>query len=283
MTSAAWPVNPDLHCHSDRSDGVLPPAEVVRRAHAHGVDMLALTDHDEIEGIAEAAAEARRLGMRLVPGVEISVTWGGETVHVLGLNIDPGCTELAEGLQRTRSGRDARALEMAEALARAGIAGAYEGASRYVGNPKLISRTHFARYIVELGVCEDVGEVFSRYLSEGRPGFVAHRWAGLAEAMDWIRAAGGTAVIAHPGRYRLGRTALLALFEEFRGLGGQAIEVVCGSHAPYQYEVFARHARDFRLKASRGSDFHAPDEGRVELGGLPPLPQNLVPVWHDWH
>ncbi len=279
----AQPLNPDLHCHSDRSDGALAPAEVVRRAHANGVDMLALTDHDELGGIAEAAAEAQRLGIRLVPGVEISVTWGGETIHVLGLDIDPGCVPLVEGLRRIRGGREGRAREMAEGLARAGIPDAYEGALRHAGDPKGVSRTHFARYIVEQGLCADIGQAFSRYLTAGRPGFVEHRWARLEEAMDWIRAAGGTAVIAHPGRYRLGRTALLALFDEFRGFGGQAIEVVCGSHAPHQYEVFARHALDLGLKASRGSDFHAPGEGRVELGGLPPLPPRLVPVWRDWH
>lgn len=283
MSEAARPVNADLHCHSDRSDGTLAPAELVRRAHANGVEMLALTDHDEVDGLAEASAEAARLGLRFVPGVEVSVTWGGETVHVLGLGIDPACAELVEGLARTRAGRDERAREMAEQLAAAGISGAYEGAAKYVGNPQLISRTHFARFLVDTGVCEDIGEVFTRYLSEGRPGFVPHRWATLAEAIRWIRVSGGTAVIAHPGRYRLGRTALLALIEEFRALGGVGIEVVCGSHAPYQYDEFARHAREFGLKASRGSDFHGPGESRVELGALPPLPHNLVPVWRDWH
>lgn len=281
--SAAAPLNADLHCHSDRSDGTLSPVEVVRRAHAQGVQMLALTDHDELGGLPSAAAEARRLGLRFVPGVEVSVTWGSETVHILGLRVDPACQRLVEGLARTRDGRDARAREMGAQLAAVGIPGAYEGAARHVGNPQLISRTHFARFLVEQGVCPDVGSVFERYLSEGKPGYVAHRWARLPEALDWIHAAGGTAVIAHPGRYHLGDTALLALIEEFRGLGGEGIEVVCGSHAPWQYEVFARHARRFGLKASRGSDFHGPQESRVELGALPPLPADLEPVWQAWH
>jgi predicted metal-dependent phosphoesterase TrpH len=282
VSAGLAPRNADLHCHSDRSDGMLAPAEVVRRAHAQGVDMLALTDHDEVAGLAEAAAEAARLGLRFVPGVEVSVTWAGETVHVLGLGIDAACAQLVEGLARTRAGRDGRAREMADQLAAAGIPGAYEGAARYVGNPQLISRTHFARFLVERGVCADVGEVFTRYLSEGRPGFVPHRWATLPEAIGWIRAAGGTAVLAHPGRYRLGRTALDALIEAFRALGGEGIEVVCGSHSPWQYDEFARRARDLRLRASRGSDFHGPGESRVELGALPPLPADLVPVWRDW-
>lgn len=277
------PVNPDLHCHSDRSDGVLAPTEVVRRAHANGVDMLALTDHDELGGIAEARAEADRLGMRLVPGVEISITWAGETVHVLGLDIDPDCAALSDGLARTRSGRDARAQEIAAQLERAGIPDPLAGALRFVGNPQLIARPHFARHIVSTGRCATVDEVFVHFLSPGKPGYVAHQWARLPEAMDWIRAAGGVAVVAHPGRYRLGETALAALFDEFRELGGDAIEVVCGSHSPWQYEVFARRARELGLKASRGSDFHGPGEGRVDLGGLPPLPKDLVPVWRDWH
>ncbi len=275
-------LNADLHAHSRVSDGVLAPAEVARRAHARGVQLFALTDHDELGGLTEAGAAAAALGLAFVPGVEISVSWGGETIHVLGLRIDPGCAPLRDGLARTRSGRDARAREMGEDLARAGIAGAYQGALRFVGNPAMVGRTHFARHIVERGVCRDVAEVFQRYLSEGRPGFVAHRWAGLADAVQWIRAAGGVAVLAHPGRYRLGETALWALAGAFREAGGEAIEVVCGSHTRDQYRRFARVAHEFGLRASRGSDFHGPDESRVELGSLPALPDALVPVWLDW-
>ncbi|GMV00446.1 MAG: phosphatase [Burkholderiales bacterium] len=275
-------LNADLHAHSRVSDGVLAPAEVARRAHAHGVQLFALTDHDELGGLTEAGAVAAALGLAFVPGVEISVSWGGETIHVVGLRIDPGCAPLREGLARTRSGRDARAREMGEDLARAGIADAYQGALRFVGNPAMVGRTHFARYIVERGVCRDVAEVFQRYLSEGKPGFVAHRWAGLADAVQWIRAAGGVAVLAHPGRYRLGETALWALVGAFREAGGTAIEVVCGSHTRDQYRRFAQVAHEFGLRASRGSDFHGPDESRVELGSLPALPDALVPVWLDW-
>jgi predicted metal-dependent phosphoesterase TrpH len=275
-------LNADLHAHSRVSDGVLAPAEVARRAHARGVQLFALTDHDELGGLTEAGAAAAALGLAFVPGVEISVSWGGETIHVVGLRIDPGCAPLREGLARTRSGRDARAREMGEDLARAGIADAYQGALRFVGNPAMVGRTHFARYIVERGVCRDVAEVFQRYLSEGRPGFVAHRWAGLADAVQWIRAAGGVAVLAHPGRYRLGETALWALVGAFREAGGTAIEVVCGSHTRDQYRRFAQVAHEFGLRASRGSDFHGPDESRVELGSLPALPDALVPVWLDW-
>lgn len=277
-----WRVNADLHCHSYMSDGMLAPAALVRRAHANGVQIHALTDHDEVGGIAEAAAEAARCGMQFVAGVEVSVTWGGETIHVVGLRVDAAHEGLISGLSRTRAGRDSRAREMAEDLERAGVPGAYEGALRYVGNPALISRTHFARHIVEQGVCADVGEVFQRFLVEGKPGFVPHRWARLSEAIEWIREAGGIAVLAHPGRYRLGDTGLWALMSEFRDAGGEGIEVLSGSHTPDQYRQFARHAREFGFRASRGSDFHAPGESRVELGQLPQLPDDVVPVWHDW-
>lgn len=282
MSGDARRLNADLHCHSTVSDGVLPPSRVVQRAHANGVELLALTDHDEVGGIAEAAEAARGLGLRFVAGVEISVSWGGETIHVLGLGVDWQQPALLEGLARTRAGRLERARAIAAQLEAAGVPDAFEGALGHVGNPQLISRTHFARHIVDAGVCADLGEVFRRFLIEGKPGFVPHRWARLREALQWIRDAGGVAVLAHPGRYRLDDTALWALISEFRDAGGEGIEVVCGSHDADEYRVFARHALAFGLRASRGSDFHAPGEGAADLGGLPRLPTPLVPVWQDW-
>jgi predicted metal-dependent phosphoesterase TrpH len=275
-------IEADLHSHSRVSDGTLSPAEVVARAHEAGVALHALTDHDELAGLAEAASEARRLGMLFVPGVEISVSWAGETIHIVGLKIDPRDADLNAGLARTRAGRDARAREMGQQLERAGVPDAYEGALRHVGNPALISRTHFARHIVEAGVCADVSEVFRRFLSEGRPGYVAHRWADLDEAVGWILSAGGVAILAHPGRYRLDDGGLWALMTEFREVGGTAIEVVSGSHTPDQYRRFAGLAREFGFLAARGSDFHGPGESRVDFGELPPLPDSVVPVWRDW-
>jgi len=275
-------VNVDLHCHSVISDGTLAPVDVVERAHRNGVQVLALTDHDEVAGLGEAQARAEALGLRFVPGVEVSVTWSQETIHIVGLRIDYRDPALIAGLGRTRNGRDGRALEIAEQLAAAGIPDAYEGALRYAGNPELISRSHFARYIVETGTCADIQEVFRRFLVEGRPGFVPHRWACLADAIGWIRAAGGTAVLAHPGRYRLSDLCMDQLIREFIDAGGEAIEVVSGSHTPDQYGEFAATAQRFGLAASRGSDFHGPGESRHDLGSLPPLPASLRPVWHDW-
>lgn len=278
-----WRVNADLHCHSTRSDGVLSPTELVTRAHANGVQMLALTDHDELSGLAEAGEAAGALGLPFVPGVEISVTWADHTIHIVGLNIDRRNQALIDGLSRVRSGRDGRAREMAAQLERVGITGAYEGALRHVGNPSLVSRTHFARFLVDAGVCESVNDVFQRFLIEGKPGFVPQRWATLSEAVRWIIDAGGCAVMAHPGRYRVTDTALWALMSEFREAGGEAIEVITGSHTRDQYHRFARVALEFGFRASRGSDFHGPLESRVDLGGLPPLPDGVVPLWVDWN
>lgn len=272
----------DLHCHSNVSDGVLAPAAVAARARAGGVDVWALTDHDEVSGVAAARAAATGLGMRFVAGVEISVTWAGQTVHIVGLQIDESNAALQAGLARTRSGRDARGREMAAQLAAAGIADAYEGALKYVGNPDLMSRTHFARYIVECGKCANLPEVFRKYLVEGKPGFVPHRWAALTDAVGWIRGAGGIAVIAHPGRYPLSDLAQGALFDEFKQLGGSAIEVVTGSHTADQYPQYARLANDYGFLASRGTDFHAPDESRTDFALLAALPSSVKPVWHDW-
>lgn len=272
----------DLHCHSNVSDGVLAPAAVAAYARKGGVDAWALTDHDEVGGIKAARLAAGQLGMRFVPGVEISVTWANETVHIVGLQIEEDNPVLVRGLAATRNGRDARGREIAAQLQQAGIPGAYDGALKYVGNPDLLSRTHFARYLCEIGVCNTTSEVFRKYLTEGKPGYVPHRWATLAEAVGWIRQAGGVPVIAHPGRYRFDRTAEGALFDEFIGLGGRAIEVVTGSHTPDQYETYAEIARRYGFLASRGTDFHAPGEARVEFDKLPPLPAGLTPVWHDW-
>lgn len=274
--------NFDLHCHSTVSDGALAPAALVARASANGVDVLALTDHDEVAGIDEAQHAARGQGIRLVPGVEISVTFASQTVHIVGLGVDAQNPVLLRGLAETRSGRDARAREIARQLDEAGIPGSLEGAQRLAGNPRLISRTHFARYLVERGICRNIGEVFGRYLQSGKPGYVPTRWASLEQAVTWIRHAGGRAVIAHPGRYHYSPTAYHALYEAFREAGGEGIEVVTGSHTPPQYGEYAAVARQYGFLASRGSDFHAPGESAIDLGALPPLPADLTPVWHDW-
>ena len=261
------------------SDGTLTPEELATRAAANGVELWALTDHDEVGGQHRAAAAARLNGMRYLTGTEISVTFANETVHIVGLGFDPDDAAMTRGLHDTRGGRGQRAQEMAEGLARVGIQGAYEGALQFVGNPELISRTHFARFLVESGVCKDTYEVFRKYLTEGKPGYVPHRWASLKDALHWITAAGGLAVIAHPGRYKFTANEEYALFLEFKAHGGQAIEVVTGSHTPAEYVEYADKALEFGFAASRGSDFHSPDESHTDLGKLPWLPGHLTPVW----
>ena len=272
-------LNADLHCHSIVSDGTLTPEQLAARAAANGVELWALTDHDEIGGQHRAAAAARSHGMKYLTGTEISVTFAGETVHILGLGFDADSAQLRQGLSETRGGRRERALEMAQQLADAGIPGTYEGALKYVGNPELISRTHFARFLVEAGVCRETSEVFRKYLTEGNPGYVAHRWASLKNAVRWITEAGGMAVIAHPARYRFTANEEFALFSEFKAHGGQGVEVVTGSHTAAEYLRYAETAREFGLSASRGSDFHSPGESHTDLGQLPHLPGELTPVW----
>lgn len=282
MNLAVKPRRYDLHCHSTASDGMLPPAEVVARAHTNGVSTLALTDHDGLSGLPEAQAAAEVLGLDFVAGTEISVEWNDHSVHIVGLRIDPQSPAIVAGLDGIRLGRANRAEKIAAELEKVGFSGILARTMTYVGNPDLVSRAHFARALVDMGACREVKQVFDRYLTPGKPGYVAHPWPSLADALGWIRAAGGVAVIAHPGRYRMSNKELGKLFEVFRDLGGEAIEVASGSHTPEQIAHFGRQARHYAFMGSQGSDFHGPDESYVDLGRSLPLPEGVVPVWNDW-
>ena len=275
-------LQPDLHSHTTASDGTLAPSALISRAWTAGVGMLAVTDHDTTEGLTEAQQEADRVGLTLIPGVEISVTWGGRTVHVVGLSIDPDALELQRGLARLRQFRDWRAEEIAHRLRKAGIEGAFEGA-RALSNGRLISRTHFARFLVQTGRVRSEREVFLRYLVNGKPGHVPGQWADIGEAVSWIRDAGGRAAIAHPARYAFTRSKLLRLIGEFKEAGGEGLEVVSGSHSRDETLTMARHARESGLLASAGSDYHGPENPYVDLGRLPRLPDSCRPVWYDWY
>lgn len=277
-TPTVW-INADLHCHSAVSDGTLQPEALAARAKANGVELWALTDHDEIGGLQRARDAALALGLPYLTGTEISVTFADVTVHIVGLGFDADSAELKAGLAATRGGRRERALEMADGLAKVGIRGSFEGALKYVKNPELISRTHFARHLVETRVCSDTQEVFRKYLVEGKPGFVPHRWATLRNAVGWITQAGGLAVIAHPARYKFTANEEYALFSEFKALGGEGVEVVTGSHSGADALRYTDTALEYGLLASRGSDFHSPTESHMDLGNLPPLPAQLTPVW----
>ncbi|MFY7866193.1 3',5'-nucleoside bisphosphate phosphatase [Roseateles sp.] len=271
--------NADLHCHSRVSDGTLTPEALATRAKTNGVQLWALTDHDEVGGQQRAIHAARALELPYLTGVEVSVSFAGRVVHIVGLGFDHHNTALVEGLRATRGGREQRAREMADGLAQVGIKGAYEGALKFVGNPELISRTHFARFLVEAGHCQDVPEVFRRFLTEGKPGYVEHKWARLSDALRWIHGAGGLAVIAHPARYGFNPTEEYALITEFMGHGGRGIEVVTGSHSDTEAAKYTETAIEFDLLASRGSDFHSPEESRTDLGRLADLSGRLQPIW----
>ena len=276
-------LNADLHCHSVISDGTLTPEDLAQRAYANGVRLWSLTDHDELGGQERARAAANALGMQYVGGVEISVTWMGQTIHIVGLGIDATNPALREGLRQTRDGRGKRAQQIANALAQVGIEGAYEGALHFAGNHDLISRTHFARFLVERGICRNTEAVFQNYLVEGKPGFVPHQWANLEDTVSWIKQAGGVAVIAHPGRYDFTATQMDQLYDRFKDFGGVGIEVITGSHSPDQYQTYGKIAEKYGFMASRGSDFHDPKESHIDLGALPLLPSNLTPVWSVFH
>lgn len=275
-------MNIDLHCHSTASDGLLRPLEIVRRAAANGVNMLALTDHDDVSGLLEARTEALSQGVRFVDGVEISVTWEENTIHVIGLGIDPDNSALNLGLVSVRASRVRRAIKISESLENAGIHGSFTGAMGYVRNPNIISRTHFARFLVEARHAADVRSVYQHYLVNGKPGYVPHQWASLSDAVGWIRASGGVAVVAHPGRYGLAPSEMRRLLAQFKDRGGAGIEVVSGGHSLEQYHEFATLAREFGLLASRGSDFHGEGESRTDLGALPKHYEEMKSVWHVW-
>lgn len=271
--------NIDFHSHSEISDGLYPPREVVRLAAENEVDVLALTDHDSLGGLSDAREAAQELGIQFVDGVEVSVTWSAKTVHIVGLNIDPTHMGLRAGLETIRSGRIKRAEKMAESLSRVGIGGVLQGAMSFAVNPEMIGRTHFARCLVEQGHVKDVKSVFKKYLVPGKPGYVPHEWASLSDAVTWIRASGGIPVIAHPGRYDIGPNVMKRLLAEFKTAGGLGVEVVTSNHSRDQVERFAHLAAEYDLLASRGSDFHGDEDGRVQLGKIPPLPSTLKPVW----
>ena len=272
----------DLHAHSTASDGTLSPAELMQHAHAAGVNVMALTDHDTTAGIAEARDTATQLGMEFIPGIELSVTWDNRTVHIVGLGIDENSEPIQVGIKKLMDFRQWRAEEIGRRLEKAGYPDMYEKAKAY-SNGRLIGRVHFARALVAAGHADTVGAVFKKFLVGGKPGFVPGAWAELGDVVKWIREAGGRAIIAHPARYDMTHTKLRQLIADFKELGGEGFEVCSGSHSKDDVNTMEQHARDFDLLASAGSDFHGPENPWVNLGQLAPIPQGLKPVWHDWH
>ena len=275
-------LNVDLHMHSNASDGQLSPSELILRAEKNDVDMMSLTDHDSINGIAEAMECAEGKKLLLIPGVEISVTWGRLTLHVLGLNIDPLNNILSNAMQGIQDTRFERAKLINQALVAGGLPSLLDEALEEAGDPGQISRTHFARAMISKNICSSTREVFKNYLVSGKLGFVEHKWPSLKNAIDWIKMANGLAVLAHPARYELSLTELYVLLDDFSNLGGVAIEVATGSHSHSDIKKFQSIANQNKFEASRGSDFDSPTESRFDVGIAPALPVETVPVWARW-
>ncbi len=271
----------DLHSHSSASDGSLPPQQLVARAIEQGVDVLALTDHDGTEGVEQALLAANDTNLTLIVGVEISVTWQNQTVHIIGLNIDHRDANLQAGLGKIREFRRERAINIAKKLEKVGIMGAYEGASQYASDV-MLGRVHFAQFLVAAGYADNMGDVFKRYMVKNKPGYVTGQWASLQQAVTWITASGGQAVIAHPARYKMTSSKLKRLIDDFKACGGTSMEVVSGRQHPEEIKTLAKLANQYALLASRGSDFHSPDNQWIELGRLPELPTSVTPIWQHW-
>jgi len=275
------PSNIDLHTHSNMSDGTLSPTELVQRAHNKRVKTLALTDHDSTNGLLEARKAAQPLGINLIDGVEVSVTWEKKTIHIVGLNIDPSYEPLKKGLLKLQNTRRERAQQIGVRLKKIGIPDAYE-ASKTMAGEGMITRTHFARYILQMDRASSMQNAFDRYLGQGRPGFVHTTWVDMGEAINWIVGAGGNAVIAHPLRYKLTGSWMRRLLSSFKDVGGQAIEVVCGNSNPNNIRDSANYANRFDLAGSVGSDFHSPGRVWIELGKFANLPTTVKPLWDYW-
>lgn len=270
----------DLHCHSNVSDGELSPTEVVKQAAKNGCTLLALTDHDHTGGLFQARETARLLGIRFINGVEISVTWRGRNIHLVGLDFDEDCVVLQDLLHTLRQGRIERLQKMSDKLHKLGIVGAFDGAMARATNPEMVSRTHLADFLVEEGQARNKQQAFKKFLGEGKSAYVAHEWTSLKTAIDAIKAANGLAVIAHPMRYDISATARRNLFSEFKQLGGEAIEVHSGNATWGDCLNYTQQANQYGFFASCGSDFHRlNDFSGGTLGKSPTLPEQAKPIW----
>ena len=272
----------DLHSHSHYSDGSLAPADLVALAARAGITMLALTDHDSVAGLAEAQVAADELGIQLVPGVELSTTWNGHSIHIVGLGIDPNEPSLQLGLSQQAQARANRAKAIGERLSDLGMPGAYEGALALANSPDAISRTHYGQWLLAEGHITNLQQAFDKYLGPRKPASVPMPWASLPEVIQWIKQAGGVAVIAHPGRYPLTRTKLRVLLADFVAAGGEAMEVATATEKPEMIKYLAQLSRQFGLLASQGSDYHGKPAPWIALGRFANLPSGCEPVWTRW-
>lgn len=272
-------MNVDLHCHSNLSDGALSPQDLVALAQQRKVDMLAVTDHDNIDCYNEINRSMG--GIKIITGVELSTTWRNMGIHIVGLNMDLSNSTLLQGIDYQTKARALRAQLIDRKLNDLGLDNCLEGARRYSGGNQ-IGRPHFAKYLVEIGAVSNMQQAFKRYLGAGKAGDIKQQWAELGDVISWIRSAGGVAVLAHPTKYNMTRTKLCLLLEDFVQLGGEAIEVISGSQTASITDSMSKLCQQFNLLASCGSDFHAPSQPWAALGMIPKLPDNNVPVWTRW-
>ncbi len=270
--------NYDLHCHSTASDGVLSPTELVQRAHEYGVTSLALTDHDTVAGLSEAQIAATATGIKLIPAIELSTSWQNKCFHIVGLGINPDYPPLVEAIRNLQTMRTERAEKIAEKLEKKRIPGALDAVKKAAGQG-MITRTHFADFLLSQFHVSTQQEAFDRYLGAGKAAYVATTWSDMELAINWITQSGGVAVLAHPLRYKLTASWIKRVLAAFKEAGGQGIEVVTGRYNSDEIRTVAGYATRFELAGSVGSDFHSPANQWVELGRLAPLPENIKPVW----
>jgi predicted metal-dependent phosphoesterase TrpH len=268
----------DFHCHSTASDGALSPSALLYRAHQQGVNVLALTDHDTTMGLREARACAADLGIRFVNGIELSSSWQNKCLHIIGLNIDPDYAPLASATTQLRISRLERAVKIAEKLEKKRITGSLEAVQKAAGDG-MITRSHFADFLLSQFHVSTQQEAFDRYLAKGKPAYVSTTWADMTLAVQWIKESGGIAVLAHPLRYQLTASWMKRLLTAFKDAGGLGIEVITGRTNPDEIKLLANYASSFGLAGSVGSDFHNPNNPWLELGRLAPLPDTVQPVW----
>jgi len=272
----------DLHSHSQCSDGSLSPADLVALAVRAGVKALALTDHDSVDGIAEASAAAAGTGLTLIAGVELSAIWGVHNIHVVGLQVDIENPVLKAGLAQQAGARAERGRQMGAKLEALGLKGAYEGALALASSPDGLSRTHMAQWLFDAGHVSTIQQAFDKYLGPRKPAAVPMPWASLADVVAWIKAAGGVAVVAHPGRYDMSRTKMRQLLADFKALGGDGMEVATATEKPDMVAYLGRLSQQLELLASQGSDYHGKPAPWIALGRFPTLPAGCVPVWTAW-
>jgi 3',5'-nucleoside bisphosphate phosphatase len=271
----------DLHSHTLASDGKLTPTELFKQAESVGLDILSITDHDTIDAYTELA-QIKSDSLQLIPGIEFSTEWKRTGIHILGLNIQLKSDAIVNAIKSQENARFTRAQRIAEKLEKEGIKDCWEGVKKVAGN-SVIGRPHFAQFLIDSGVVKDMNQAFNKYLGAGKTGDVKQFWASYSQIIEWIRDAGGNAILAHPNKYKMTRTKLLSLLDDFQAAGGEGIEVISGNQTKDVTQKLTQICEQRNLLASCGSDFHQPGQRWAELGKVAPLPKSCKAVWESWN